>query len=310
LDLELHLPAPGLESAAKATPPRRSTVLERESPRALDRTWATGPLQRVHEWRCADGRLDASLDRDERGTYRFYTREYGRYVVDPDGSRVRCAPPSAEPWYWQRGLNGQVLPLAAVLHGLEIFHASAVALDGRALAIVAESGVGKTSVAAHLVERGNGRLITDDVLAVELAEDGCVAHPGPALLNVRHATARALGAQRVRALGPVLGDDGEALRILADREEKPLPIGAMYFLEPATGSSTVIRATAAPDARLLLASTYNFYVKTPTRLEAQLALCAQLAADVPMFRVQVDRSEGAGELARELEAHAASAVAA
>src|SRR3712207_7852895 len=47
-----------------------------------------------------------------------------------------CSPPGVAPWRWQRFLVGRILPWAAVLCGLEALHASAVVLDGRAIAFV------------------------------------------------------------------------------------------------------------------------------------------------------------------------------
>ena len=60
----------------------------------------------------------------------------------------------------------QVLPLAAVLRGTHVLHASAVALAGRAVAFMGRSGVGKTTLAGRIVAHG-ARLMTDDVLAVD-----------------------------------------------------------------------------------------------------------------------------------------------
>ena len=57
---------------------------------------------------------------------------YGEHLISPDGLRLRCLPREAPRESWQRFLIAQVLPFAAVLKGLEVLHASAVAIDGRA----------------------------------------------------------------------------------------------------------------------------------------------------------------------------------
>ena len=72
----------------------------------------------------------------------------------PDGSRVRSALPRIASWRWERLLFAQVLPLASALRGRELFHASAVALDGGASRSSGCPAPGKSSVAAHLVSRG------------------------------------------------------------------------------------------------------------------------------------------------------------
>src|SRR5262245_16742563 len=129
-----------------------------------------------------DGRPFMSIDRYGDGGYRIGAPGHGVHRVERDGSSMRSAvaPSSTR---WKRLFFAQVLPLAAALNGLELFHASAVALDGRAVAFTGSPGVGKTSVAAHLVALGAG-FVTDDVLAVEPHGAGVLAHPGPALANV------------------------------------------------------------------------------------------------------------------------------
>ena len=63
-------------------------------------------------------------------------------------------PDGTGPGEWQRFLIAQVLPFAAALHGLEVLHASAVTVAGRALALLGPSGAGKTSLALALCRTG------------------------------------------------------------------------------------------------------------------------------------------------------------
>jgi hypothetical protein len=62
-------------------------------------------------------------------------------------------------------MAGTVSSFILTLRGTTILHASAVAVDGGALAFVGQSGRGKTTVAALLCVAG-AELVTDDVLAV------------------------------------------------------------------------------------------------------------------------------------------------
>jgi ABC-type multidrug transport system ATPase subunit len=48
----------------------------------------------------------------------------------------------------------QVLPLAAVLRGIDVLHASAVALAAGPIAFLGGSGAGKTTLASRIVARG------------------------------------------------------------------------------------------------------------------------------------------------------------
>jgi hypothetical protein len=308
LDLEGHFPVPGLdhdESVGGA----RLTVLEAVDAGELDGPWSRAESDRLREWRKPDGRIEAALDRHDRLGYRLFADGYGRYVVTHDGGLIRCAPPRTAAWRWQRCLIGQIFPLAAVLRGLEVFHASAVRVGNVAVAFVGASQAGKSSVAVNLMLRG-ARLVTDDVVTLEASGGGLVAHPGAGVTSVRHAAVEAIAPEHRSRLGRVLGDDGEALRVMVERERRVLPLAAMYFLErddPAAGEADAappFERISPPDPRLLLASTFNFSVRTPERLRNQLDVCARLSETVPIFRVKIVPTLSAAALAAQVEAHA------
>ncbi|HET9254264.1 MAG TPA: hypothetical protein VFO16_03555 [Pseudonocardiaceae bacterium] len=68
---------------------------------------------------------------------------------------------------------GHLLATVLALRGETVLHASAVEVDGAAIAFVAESGVGKSTLAALACARG-ARFVTDDVLRLYAAEDGTI----------------------------------------------------------------------------------------------------------------------------------------
>lgn len=302
LALEGRFPAPGLHEQARYSVARR-VGLELAAADVLARAWPAASAP-VREWR-ADGGVDAALHLDDELGYRLATREYGDYIVSAGGERVLCAPPAAEPaWRWQRCLIGQILPLAAVLRGLEVFHASAVSLRGRAVAFTGHPGAGKTSVALRLLLHG-ARLVTDDVLALEPTESGLLAHPGAGVMSVRHAEGRLLSATERSRLGGALGDDGEAVRTLVEREQRSLPLAAFYFLERNGSSTTTLERLWPPDPRLLLGSGFTLFVRSRERATTQLEVCTRLASSTPLFRARISPSTSADELAsaihRQLE---------
>ena len=133
---------------------------------AVDRRWRSAHPHTLLERRLVDGSVGLSVERDEEIGFRIWAPRHGCYLVTPDGRRVIAAPPSGPAWRWERLVLAQVLPLAAVLRGMHVLHASAVALAGRAVAFMGRSGVGKTTLAGRIVAHG-ARLMTDDVLAVD-----------------------------------------------------------------------------------------------------------------------------------------------
>jgi hypothetical protein len=300
LELELSFPAPGLPEATGPATGLPASV-ELVEPAAIDRDWPASEAERVLEERFDDPEPARTIDTHPDAGYRLYARHFGLARLSPDGARILCSPPDLEPWSWQRFLVGRILPWAAVLRGYEAVHASAVTLDGRALAFVGATGAGKTSLAVRMVAAG-AAFVTDDVLVLERAADGVLAHPGAGIASVRQAEWDATPDDGWHALGTVLGHSGKTYLELA-REERPLPLGALYFLR--RGGDAAIEPVERPDPRLLLASTFVLGVQTPARMARQLDVYAAVAAHVPLFWLDVGSGRGAGELAELVAEHAA-----
>jgi hypothetical protein len=297
LEISGDFEAPGLApvTGPPTGPPSRLRVV---SSAELAERWPAGEGSRLLEERFppGDDQVARSIDHAPGRGYRLFARHFGLALVSEDGAEVLCAPPDAEPWSWQRFLVGRVLPWAAVLRGREVLHASAVALDGRALAFVAPTGGGKTSLAIELV-LGGGRFLTDDVLALERSGEHVLAHPGASIVALRDPPPA--------GLGQVLGHSGKTY-VALDRMPGPVPLGALCFIgrDEDGGGSAAIEPIERPDARLLLGSTFNQSIRTPERMRRQLELCADLAASIPMFRLRIAPGRGAAQLADEVRRHA------
>jgi hypothetical protein len=302
LDVELGLPVEGLAPGETAGT-GRTVSLERADPAQVAAGWDSEDTVRLREWYHEDGRVEAALERHPELGFRLFADGYGAYAISPGGTAIRCAPPpEVEGWRWQRCLVGQVLSLAVVLQGLEVFHAAAVAVDGRAVGLVGASTAGKSSVAVHLVLRG-AELLADDVLALDPGGARLEVHPGPGVMSVRHAEARRLADSDLARLGTLLGDDGEALRVRVPRATRAVPLAALYFLDRSDAKRTTFEPVWPPDPRLLLGSTFNHMVVTPERLTNQLEVCTRLAHSTPLFRARVATDTGAAGLAAALETH-------
>lgn len=299
--MEASFDAPGLPPGrpSGSLPRVRLELAARDE---IDARWQPESVERVLE-EDLGGRTPArTIDRDERYGYRLYARHFGLALVSPRGDRVTCAPPGVAAWRWQRFLVGRVLPWAAVLRGREVFHASAVRVGDRAIAFVAPTGGGKTSLALRLVLRGAG-FLTDDVLALELGSDaGLLAHPGSSILSVRPAEKAAIERGDWRRLGRVLGSSGKTY-VAVERQPDPLPLGAVYFLGWRSGGKPSIE-TGGVDPAALLGSSFIAGVDSAARLSGLLEVCAAIARDVPLFRVHADPAAGSELLAARLFEHA------
>lgn len=289
--LEGALPGPGPH------PPRRTTFAL-EGPRTVEAAWPRSGASRLIETRRPDGRLFLAIDHDTRAGYRIEAPGYGTHVVTSDGRAWIGATAPGPAWHWQKLVFAQVLPTIAVLHGLELFHASAVAVDGCAYGLIAPSGMGKSSTAAHLVARG-ARFFSDDVLAVEQVSGQLIAHPGPQFANVHGHELDAMDTGARSRVGALMGESDK-------RHLRPagvagaLPLGALIFLTRAAGGRGAHVETVGSDPRRLLASTFAPHVGTGSRLERQLAVCATMDREMPLWQVIAGPGSTAGDVAAVL----------
>ena len=239
-----------------------------------------------------------SVDRSSDGSFRIWAPRHGVYVVEPDGSSIAGAPPSGPVWRWERLVLAQALPLAAALQGLELLHASAIALDGRAYAITGPSSTGKTSTAFHALRLG-GKLVTDDVLALEVRNGVPTAFPGSTVARVDPEQMRAMPVERRRELGEVVAR-GEKHHLAVAGARRPLPLGAVYHLvrPVATVRRISITADDPPDPLSILGNAFLTYLRSPGRLRLQLDVCAAIIERVPLRRVEVPAGAEADEVAQ------------
>jgi hypothetical protein len=298
--LGITAPVHLMASACGASAAGRDVVLELRSPAELDCAWVPEAAERVLERRRRDGRLVMAVDHHPELGYRVYAPHNGRHLVSPEGTHISSTRPPGALWRWQRLLLAQVLPLAATLQGLELLHASAVDWKGRIFAIVASSGTGKTSVAAHVVARG-GVLVTDDVLALEVKGDVAVAHPGAASLSIDPNELKRMPVSGRRRLGPRMGRADKVV-LGAQVATFAAPLERMYILErPSSGRLRIV--PLAPDPLQMLASSFNSYVRTPARIVNQLAVVDRLVKAVPVFSVRIPTGEDASSVTRAVIAH-------
>ncbi len=154
------------------------------------------------------------------------------FVVFDSGAQIRMSYPATSNFEDVAAiLAGPVLGFAMRLLGVFCIHASVVAIDGHALALVAPSGCGKSTTAAALAARGHS-IVSDDVLALRIERDGVVVHPGFPWLRLFDDSMEALQEQGGRLDTKTHGDKRIAqlpqpgYRCTLD----PLPLVAIYTM--------------------------------------------------------------------------------
>jgi hypothetical protein len=261
---------------------------------------AGSELERRCEQVGASGQLVMHIDRTPERSHVIAAPGYGTFLVAADGREVLVAPARTAAWRWQRYLVGQALPLAALLQGLEILHASALVVDGRALAIAGAPGSGKTTLATALHQAGAG-LLCDDVLALEPAGASVLAHPGPPLVNLRAGGASVLR-RPLRGCREV-GCDGESTRLEMDATAEAAPLTALYILDRSDRHAKLsLERRRRGAGALLLASSFNFIITDAERLERQLDVCARVAGAAVVVSARVPAKMDPNALARAVAA--------
>jgi hypothetical protein len=204
-----------------------------------------------------DGTPNFAIESHPQAGYRIHGPRYGVHALSADGRAARCYPEGEE---WQRLLIAQVLPFAAVLQGLEVLHAGAVARDRQFLA--------------------------DDVLAVEPVGERLLGHPGTPLAGVARAEAERLEHERRWSEGEqqrVLCAGSRELMVDMQGALEPAELAGAFFLDRRSDGPDRPRFEAVCDPKLLLSATFNFVLAGGERLGRLLDVCALMA------RLRVER---------------------
>lgn len=307
IDIDSEFPVPALarseggsSSALKLGSATRPEIDERVPP---------GVGDCVELLRNVEGEVGLRIDHHDSVGYRMDASAYGLHFLGAGGVEASCAPPDVEPWRRERFLVARVLPLAALLTGHELLHASGVVVDRSAIAFLGRSGVGKSSIAMRLALRGLP-ILTDDLLAISRSEGTVVAHPGTMQVGIRHAEYELLSDEEREGLGRPI-DRGDKFYGLVDPPTGPAPLRLLYLLQrrsDATDERFVAQET--PDPRALLGSTFFGQLElNESRFHRQLDLLSSLARQAAIFRVVTPADVTAATLAAEIEDHARAQLA-
>jgi hypothetical protein len=186
-------------------------------------------------------------------------------------------------------LLGPVLGFALRLRGISCLHASAVEIDGRAIALLGPAQAGKSTTAAAFAELGYP-VLTDDVAPI--VEVGGVLHVRPAYPQLRlwpDSVTVLYGSEDVLPpLTPTWTKRGLDLRRNGYRFARdPLPLAAIYVLGARQPNSGVrIEAMTGRDRmRVLLAHSYVGYLLDRDMREQEFVLLARLVSQIAIRRV-------------------------
>ena len=214
-------------------------------------------------------------------------------LVAPDGSTIACRSlPGAPRELLHVHLLGPALSFALIRLGMEPLHATVAVVNGRAIALMGDSGYGKSSLGAAFLAAGH-RLLTDDLLVLRRSGDRLVAQAGAPRIKLFPAIARHLFGRRPK--GTRMSPVSQKLIIPLTAGQRPLgpaPLAAVYVLSPPgphAGRLSIRRIPPRPACVELVRNTFNMAVTDGPRLARLLEVAGDVLSRVPVKRISYPR---------------------
>jgi len=182
---------------------------------------------------------------------------------------------------------GTLAALLLYLRGALVLHASAVEVDGRAIAFTGHSGMGKSTLAG-LVAATGARVISDDVVAVRFEDAGALVAPGATELRLRPGTE--LFHDRLRGVARGARQSADAREVVrfagAGRDE--LPLAGVFIPWPNRDDRLEMERLTAAQAHVALMRFPRLMGWRDARvLRGVFGQSAELVRTVPVFRAHV-----------------------
>jgi hypothetical protein len=192
------------------------------------------------------------------------------------------------------------LSFSMVRLGWEPLHATAVATDDGVVGFLGNSGDGKSTLAALLLQQ-RCKLVTDDMLVLVRDRETWLAQPGPPRLKLyRDMADHILGVAPGRiAMNP----DTTKLIVLLDTDDctaEPHPLRALYVLrsvgEDRSSALRIEQLSPAAAFPRVLAHTAGHYPSEIARLQRQFEFTTTLVREIPVKTLSYPREKA--EMAR------------
>lgn len=216
-----------------------------------------------------------------------YRSHFADFAIRADGREILVdASDTADDEQLAHLLEGAILGQAMRLAGVPLIHGCAVSADGKAVMLVGGSGAGKSSLSWALVQQGC-RLVSDDLAAWALCDDGAMVHPVRTRLRLWPDSAAGLSVEGDVAspLFPTAPEMGK-LGVLDPAVLAPaMPLHAIYQLRRSRVAGAMPGLEAmSPTAAIaqLGANLYGHVAPARAARALELAALSALASRVPV----------------------------
>lgn len=286
------LPAPGLAGSART--PDVEVTLRGAPVASADSADGTAHFATCHCYSESD-RLCVRHRAD--GGFAFWFGDGTWAGVSADSSRIGLHTPAGSTLADSvTYLTGPVLGFVLRLRGVLALHASAVVLDGGAIAFAGQSGSGKSTAAAMLALQGVP-VLSEDLVALTPITPGSVlrAHSGYPSVRLWPSAAAMLATASLPTVTPRWGK--LALDVPAPPHSAPLR--AVYLLGERVqveGPAEVIDISLASALLELVSSTYVPHLLRAEDRATEFRQLEALVQRVPVRRLRMSRPSRGGEL--------------
>lgn len=203
-----------------------------------------------------------------------------------------------------------VLPLTASFQGHTLLHGAALTtFDESAIAILGESGQGKSTLSRALSIHTSHDLCGDDIFFLDHAEGAWRAWPTYPSLRLNRDSMMALDVSAERAVGDLEGYNAKKILSLPDAPQTPevgYPLAALYLIDsppanpfttpqtpalasPDLGPCTIDAITGAAAVEAILPCSMRASFNQPDLLRGEFLTLAALCNELPVFRLRYPR---------------------
>jgi HPr Serine kinase C-terminal domain len=188
-------------------------------------------------------------------------------------------------------LLGTVFAYVVMLNGGFALHGSALKMGDGCVIFTGDSGVGKSTTAARLIEKGYP-LLADDVCVISFDREGlAVVHPAYPQLKLWANSVEKLGydSQDLKTVSQTWAKF--RMPAQADYQNEPLKLNHVFELAPSDTDEINIEVLKGFNkVTLLLENTYrNFVIQSLNLEKTHFQFCTQLAQQIKIKRLQRPR---------------------
>lgn len=288
-----NLPLPGLSVCGEDGPTDLRILLK--EPKEFASRFSTSLSQVSYTSPHSDGDGESILQVGTPGDDRyigFYYSDGARFAIEGQGREIWADWP--ENYSLEDActyLVGPVIAFALRLRGFTCLHASSIAISGRAIALLGQPGVGKSTTAAAFARLGYSVLSDDVVFLVDRGSQFLV-QPGYPRINLWPDSVRALFGSEgaLPRITPTWGKSYLPLDQNGYRfQAAPLPLGAIYMLvAQERGLAAPVLEECAPGEAFmaLVANTYVNYLLDANMRSREFDVLGRVVANVPVRRMR------------------------